>query len=157
MITARMTRDHRACQQTPAVEIFVVSLRRGMDGSFGPELRRFVLTAQVTAGRLVVQPWAVGASISRWQVMHLPIDEQNDFLTEICHVLHTGHTGCVVTKLARFVDQVTWRRHRAVPGIADLRANSTPVRVTIEDAEQPCPSDMLNAASQQPVAPCCPA
>ncbi len=72
----------------------VAALPAGIEGHFGPELRRFVLLqhhqGQVTVERLTVQLRAFGVSISKRQVMRLLIDGQGDFLTESREVLRAG-------------------------------------------------------------------
>ena len=68
--------------------------RGALPGIFGPELRRFVLLqhhqGQVTVERLTAQLCAFGISISKRQVMRLPIDGQDGFLDESREVLRAG-------------------------------------------------------------------
>jgi len=74
--------------------MIVAPLPGGIRGHFGPELRRFVLMqhhqGQVTVKRLVTLLQAVGASISKRQVMRLLIDQQDDFLSETMETLRAG-------------------------------------------------------------------
>jgi hypothetical protein len=69
-------------------------LPAGINGHFGPQLRRFVLTqyhqGQVTAPRLVALLRAFGIVISKRQVVRLLIDGQDDFLSEAKDVLRAG-------------------------------------------------------------------
>ena len=60
---------------TPEGQLVVAPLPGGVDGHFGPELRRYVLAqyhqGQTTVPRLVAQLRAVGIAISKRQVMRL--------------------------------------------------------------------------------------
>src|SRR5215207_4593504 len=71
---------------TPERQLIVAPLPGGVDGHFGPELRRFVLAqyhqGQVTLPRLVAQLRAIGLAISMRQVMRLLIQSQQRFLDE---------------------------------------------------------------------------
>ena len=66
----------------------------GINGHFGPELRRFVLAqyhqGQVTVPRLVAQLQAIGIGISKRQVMRLLIAQQDAFRGEARDVLRAG-------------------------------------------------------------------
>ena len=79
---------------TPEGQLVVAPLPGGVDGHFGPELRRFVLAqyhqGQVTVPRLVAQLRAIGLAISTRQVMRLLIDHQQRFLDEARDVLPAG-------------------------------------------------------------------
>jgi hypothetical protein len=72
----------------------VAPLPGGVDGHFGPELRRFALAqyhqGQVTVPRLVTQLRAVGIAISKRQVLRLLIADQRRFLGESRDVLRAG-------------------------------------------------------------------
>src|SRR4051794_10059221 len=71
---------------TPDGQLVVAPLPGGVEGHFGPELRRFVLAqyhqGQVTLPRLVAQLRAVGLAISTRQVMRLLIHGHQRFLDE---------------------------------------------------------------------------
>ena len=65
---------------TPEGRLVVAPLPGGVDGHFGPELRRYVLAqyhqGQTTVPRLVAQLRAIGIAISKRQVMRLLIEGQ---------------------------------------------------------------------------------
>ena len=79
---------------TPEGQLVVAPLPGGVDGHFGPELRRYVLAqyhqGQTTVPRLVAQLRAVGIAISKRQVMRLLIAGQQPFLEESQDVLRAG-------------------------------------------------------------------
>jgi hypothetical protein len=79
---------------TPQGRLVVAPLPGGVDGHFGPELRRFVLAqyhqGQATVPRLVAQLRAVGIAISKRQVMRLLIADQQRFLDESRDVLRAA-------------------------------------------------------------------
>ena len=66
----------------------------GIDGHFGPELRRFVLMqyhqGQSTLPRLVALLRSVGVSISKRQLQRLLTDKQDSFVAEAQDVLRAG-------------------------------------------------------------------
>ena len=68
--------------------------RRGVDGHFGPELRRFVLMqyhqGQTTLPRLAMLLRSVGVAISKRQLQRLLTDKQADFVSEAQDVLRAG-------------------------------------------------------------------
>src|SRR5215218_9276873 len=79
---------------TPEGRLVVAPLPGGVEGHFGPELRRFVLAqyhqGQTTVPRLVAQLRAVGIAISKRQVVRLLIADQRRFLDESRAVLRVG-------------------------------------------------------------------
>src|SRR5690606_40827064 len=94
----------------------------GIEGHFGPELRRFVLAqyhqGQVTVARLVRLLSAIGIEISKRQVMRLLIDGQDHFVAEAGAVLRAGlETAAWVT-----VDD-TGARHKANNGFCTQIGN----------------------------------
>src|ERR671910_2132899 len=97
VLRARCTRYRRERWLTPEGQLIVAPLPGGVDGHFGPELRRFVLAqyhqGQVTVPRLVAQLRAVGIAISKRQVVRLLIAEQQPFLDESQAVLRAGLAG----------------------------------------------------------------
>jgi Transposase IS66 family len=100
---------------TPAGRTVVAPLPAGVDGHFGPALRRFVLAqyhqGQVTVPRLVALLGAIGIEVSKRQVVRLLIDRQDRFRAEAQDVLRAGlATAAWVT-----VDD-TGARHRARNG-----------------------------------------
>src|SRR5215210_6155322 len=146
---------------TPDGRLIVAPLPGGVEGHFGPELRRFVLAqyhqGQVTVPRLVAQLRAVGIAISKRQVMRLLIGEQQPFLDESQEVLRAGledhvvdaealaymreHAlaGSVIALLEShpqrvFPDQTAWAAHLERLGITALRVTPDPVRLATEGA-----------------------
>jgi hypothetical protein len=79
---------------TPDGRTVVAPLPDGIDGHFGPSLRRFVLAqyhqGQVTVPRLVAMLGAIGIEVSKRQVVRLLIDRQERFRTEARDVLRAG-------------------------------------------------------------------
>src|SRR6201994_4773335 len=79
---------------TPDGRTIVAPLPAGIDGHFGPELRRFVLAqyhqGQVTVPRLVALLDAIGIAVSKRQVVRLLIDGQGRFRAEAQDVLRAG-------------------------------------------------------------------
>src|SRR5882672_4352078 len=76
---------------TPDGRTVVAPLPPGIDGHFGPELRRFVLAqyhqGQVTVPRLLALLDAIGIEVSKRQVVRLLIDRQDRFVDEARDVL----------------------------------------------------------------------
>ena len=103
-------------------QLIVAPLPGGVEGHFGPELRRYVLAryhqGQTTVPRLVAQLRAVGIAISKRQVMRLLIGEQQPFLDESQEVLRAGleSAGWIT------VDD-TGARHKAVNGVCTQIGN----------------------------------
>ena len=79
---------------TPDGRTILAPLPEGIDGHFGPELRRFVLMhyhqGQSTLPRLVTLLRSVGVSISKRQVQRLLTEKHDDFLAEARDVLRAG-------------------------------------------------------------------
>jgi hypothetical protein len=100
---------------TPDGQLIVAPLPSGVDGHFGPELRRFALAqhhqGQVTLPRLVAQLRALGLAISPRQVMRLLIDGQQRFLDEARDVLRAG-----LAQAAWITVDDTGARHKAANG-----------------------------------------
>src|SRR4051812_9224648 len=94
VLRVRCIRYRRERWLTPDGQLIVAPLPGGVDGHFGPELRRFVLAqyhqGQVTVPRLVAQLRAIGLAISTRQVMRLLIHRQQHFLDEARDVLRAG-------------------------------------------------------------------
>ncbi len=76
-IRPHVTHFRRECWQAPDGRTVMAALPAGVDGHFGPELRRFVLAqyhqGQVTAPRLVTMLRGFGIFISKRQVVRLLI------------------------------------------------------------------------------------
>ena len=107
---------------TPEGRLVVAPLPGGVDGHFGPELRRYVLAqyhqGQTTVPRLVAQLRAVGIAISKRQVMRLLIAGQQPFLDESQEVLRAG-----LASAAWITVDDTGARHRAVNGVCTQIGN----------------------------------
>ncbi len=107
---------------TPDGQTIVAPLPPGIDGHFGPELRRFVLAqyhqGQVTVPRLVTLLGAIGIEVSKRQVVRLLISRQDRFLGEARDVLRAGlETAAWIT-----VDD-TGARHKATNGFCTQIGN----------------------------------
>jgi Transposase IS66 family len=115
VLRARCIRYRRERWLTPEGQLVVAPLPGGVDGHFGPELRRFVLAqyhqGQVTVPRLVAQLRAVGLAISTRQVMRLLIHGQQHFLNEARDVLRAG-----LAQAAWITVDDTGARHKAANG-----------------------------------------
>ena len=94
VIRPRVTLFRRECWQTPEGRTVIAPLPEGIEGHFGPELRRFVLVqyhqGQVTVPRLVTLLRGFGIFISKRQVVRLLIAGQQSFLNEAQGVLRVG-------------------------------------------------------------------
>jgi hypothetical protein len=97
VIRPLVTHFRRECWQTPDGKTVMAPLPPGVEGHFGPELRRFVLAqyhqGQVTAARLVTLLRGFGVVISKRQVVRLLIAEKQSFLDEARAVLRAGLTN----------------------------------------------------------------
>ena len=115
VLRVRCIRYRRERWLTPDGQLIVAPLPGGVDGHFGPELRRFVLAqyhqGQVTLPRLVAQLRALGLAISTRQVMRLLIDGQQRFLDEARDVLRAG-----LAQAAWITVDDTGARHKAANG-----------------------------------------
>src|SRR3954449_2631485 len=115
VLRARCIRYRRERWLTPDGQLIVAPLPGGVDGHFGPELRRFVLAqyhqGQVTVPRLVAQLRAVGLAISTRQVMRLLIEGQQRVREEARDVLRAG-----LAQAAWITVDDTGARHKAVNG-----------------------------------------
>jgi hypothetical protein len=100
---------------TPDGCTIVAPLPPGIEGHFGPDLRRFVLAqshqGQVTVPRLVALLEAIGIEVSKRQVVRLLIGRQGRFLGEAREVLRAGLAGAAWVT----VDD-TGARHKAANG-----------------------------------------
>ena len=83
--------------QRPTAAPSWAPLPPGIEGHFGPDLRRFVLAqshqGQVTVPRLVALLEAIGIEVSKRQVVRLLIGRQGRFLGEAREVLRAGLAG----------------------------------------------------------------
>src|SRR3712207_2398038 len=110
-----MVRYRRERWLTPEGQLVVAPLPGGVEGHFGPALRRFVLAqyhqGQTTVPRLVAQLRAVGIAISKRQVVRLLIADQRRFLDEGRDVLRVG-----LASAAWITVDDTGARHRGANG-----------------------------------------
>jgi hypothetical protein len=108
--------------QTPSGEVITAPLPDGINGHFGPELRRFVLAqyhqGQVTIPRLLVLLRGFGILISKRQLVRLLIADQHDFLGESRDVLRAG-----LTSAAWITVDDTGARHKAANGFCTQIGN----------------------------------
>jgi hypothetical protein len=115
VLRTEVVRYRRERWLTPEGQLVVAPLPGGVDGHFGPELRRYVLAqyhqGQATVPRLVAQLRAVRIAISKRQVMRLLIGDQRRFLDESRDVLRAG-----LASAAWITVDDTGARHRAANG-----------------------------------------
>ncbi len=94
VISARATCYQRERWVTPDGRTVLAPLPDGIDGHFGPELRRFVLMqyhqGQSTLPRLLALLRSVGVSISKRQLQRLLTAKHDDFVAEAQAVLRAG-------------------------------------------------------------------
>ena len=94
VISARATCYQRERWSTPNGRTVLAPLPEGIEGHFGPELRRFVLMqyhqGQSTLPRLAALLRSVGVSISKRQLQRLLTDKQESFVAEAQDVLRAG-------------------------------------------------------------------
>jgi transposase IS66 family protein len=94
LISVRATCYRRERWVTPDGRTILAPLPEGIDGHFGPELRRFVLMqyhqGQSTLPRLAVLLRSMGVSISKRQLQRLLTDKQESFVVEAQDVLRAG-------------------------------------------------------------------
>jgi hypothetical protein len=94
VISTRATRYQRERWVIPDGQTILAPLPEGVDGHFGPELRRFVLMqyhqGQSTLPRLEVLLRSMGVAISKRPLHRLLMDKQADFVNEARDVLRAG-------------------------------------------------------------------
>src|SRR5919206_4271618 len=116
VLRTEAVRYRRERWRTPDGQLVVAPLPGGVDGHFGPELRRYVLAqyhqGQTTVPRLVAQLQTLGIAISKRQVMRLLIGGQQPFLDESQDVLRAG-----LASAGWITADDTGARHRAVNGV----------------------------------------
>jgi Transposase IS66 family len=109
--------------QTPDGNMMTAALPAGIDGHFGPQLRRFVLAqyhqGQMTVPRLVTLLRSFGIFICKRQVLRLLIEGQDDFLTEARDTLRAGLSSAPWIT----VDD-TGARHKACNGFCTQMGNA---------------------------------
>ena len=108
--------------QTPDGAMVTAPLPGGIDGHFGPELRRFVLAqyhqGQMTVPRLVTLLCDLGIFISKRQVVRLLNTGKEDFITEARDVLRAG-----LSSAAWITVDDTGARHKATNGFCTQIGN----------------------------------
>ena len=123
MIRPHVTDFRRERWQTPDGKTVMAPLPAGVDGHFGPELRRFVLAqyhqGQVTVARLVTLLRGFGIVISKRQVVRLLIAGKESFLDEARAVLRAG-----LTNAAWITVDDTGARHKAKNGFCTQIGNA---------------------------------
>ena len=123
MIRPHVTHFRRECWQTPDGRTVMAALPEGIDGHFGPELRRFVLAqyhqGQVTVPRLVALLRGVGILISKRQIVRLLIAGKESFLDEARGVLRAG-----LKSAAWITVDDTGARHKAKNGFCTQIGNA---------------------------------
>jgi Transposase IS66 family len=94
LIQARVIHFRRERWLTPDGRTVTAPLPPGINGGFGPDLRRYVLMqyhqGQVTMPRLVAQLESFGIDISKRQLVRLLIGEKEPFIAEAADVLQAG-------------------------------------------------------------------
>jgi hypothetical protein len=94
VISVRATRYQRERWVTPDGRTILAPLPEGIEGHFGPELRRFVLMqyhqGQSTLPRLLALLRSVGVSISKRQLVRLLNENHEGFIAEAQDVLRAG-------------------------------------------------------------------
>jgi hypothetical protein len=122
VISAKATCYRRERWVTPDGRTILAPLPEGIDGHFGPELRRFVLMqyhqGQSTLPRLATFLRSVGVAISKRQLQRLLTNQQEQFTAEAQDVLRAGlETAPYVS-----VDD-TGARHKAKNGFCTQIGN----------------------------------
>jgi hypothetical protein len=94
VVRAEVVRYRRECWLTPDGRTITASLPAGVQGGFGPNLRRFCLMlhshGQVTTQRLTTLLNDVGVEISKRQVIRFLTQRMEGFHAEDAAVLHAG-------------------------------------------------------------------
>jgi hypothetical protein len=97
VIRSRVIRYRRARWVTADGKTIIAPLPAGVEGHFGPELRRYVLMqyhqGQVTVARLVALLKGMGIDISKRQALRLLNEGKQGFLAEAQDVLRSGLSG----------------------------------------------------------------
>ncbi len=159
MIRPHVTDFRRQCWQTPDGKTVMAPLPAGVDGHFGPELRRFVLAqyhqGQVTAARLVTLLRGFGVVISKRQVVRLLNAGKESFLEEARGVLRAG-----LTNAAWISADDTGARHKAKNGFCTQIGNADftwfpRARKAASTSSSSCAPDMAIMSSMTKPWPIC--
>jgi hypothetical protein len=120
--SVRAVRYRRERWITPEGQTILAPLPAGIDGHFGPDLRRLVLMlyhqGQTTLPRLTALLRSVGVAISERQVQRLLTKRQDGFLTENRDVLRAG-----LESASWISADDTGARHKAVNGFCTQIGN----------------------------------
>jgi hypothetical protein len=123
MIQPHVVCFRRERWMTPDGNMLTAPLPAGINGHFGPQLRRFVLAqyhqGQVTMPRLLVLLRALGIIISKRQIVRLLISGQDGFLDEARDVLRAG-----LSSAAWITVDDTGARHKAANGFCTQIGNA---------------------------------
>lgn len=121
-IGVQVIRYERDRWRLPDGRIVVAPLPAGVEGHFGPQLRRLVLSlyhqGQSTAERIVALLHGFGVSISKRQVVRILTDKVDAFVTETKQVLQAGLASSAWIS----VDD-TGTRHGAANGVCTQIGN----------------------------------
>ena len=122
VLSVRAVRYRRERWVTPDGQTILAALPAGVDGHFGPDLRRLVLMlyhqGQTTLPRLTALLRSVGVAISERQVQRLLTERQDGFLTENRDVLRAG-----LQSASWISADDTGARHKAVNGFCTQIGN----------------------------------
>lgn len=122
VLRAQVTRFRRERWLTPDGRTVTAPLPAGVNGHFGPALRRFVLAqyhqGQITVARLVEQLRAIGIAISKRQIVRLLIAGKESFVDEARDVLRAG-----LTTAAWVTVDDTGARHKGANGFCTQIGN----------------------------------
>ena len=122
VLSVHAIRYRRERWVTPDGQTIVASLPAGIQGHFGPDLRRFVLMqyhqGQSTLPRLTALLQSVGLSISKREVQRLLTEKQDGFFDEARDILRAG----LQTSPWISVDD-TGARHKAANGFCTQIGN----------------------------------
>jgi hypothetical protein len=122
VLSVRAVRYRRERWITPDGRSLLAPLPAGIDGHFGPDLRRLVLMlyhqGQTTLPCLTALRCSVGVAISERQVQRLLAERQDGFLTENRDVLRAG-----LQSASWISADDTGARHKAVNGFCTQIGN----------------------------------
>jgi hypothetical protein len=108
--------------QAPDGEVITAPLPAGVDGHFGPELRRFVLVqyhqTQTTVPRLLTLLRSLGIVISKRQLVRLLTADQDGFVNEARDVMRAG-----LSSASWITVDDTGARHKASNGFCTQMGN----------------------------------
>jgi hypothetical protein len=122
VIRPHVVEFHRERWQGPDGKMTTAPLPAGVDGHFGPELRRFVLAqyyeAQTTMPRLKALLSSLGIVISKRQLVRLLTADQEGFVNEARDVMRAG-----LSSASWITVDDTGARHKAINGFCTQIGN----------------------------------